>query len=605
MKKVMLKPALNATACISLLLVSFTGCGQQGAEHDLHPFSTQLHLHGSGSEANGSIRAANRRAAELGIDVLFWTDHDFRVSFWSYVNGYDFEGNDDNLIQVRNLSQVTGNSENAHEKIEFSLKPDEGNGDFQDITARLSPTISSQGKRSFQLSARDNGREYEALYYNFDVTRRRAKGSLAANIRLRFSVYPQVDQGVLPTVRVKLSQHFDDYMIQELRYVLWNGPIKNLPVTAEAHVSYIPLSYTPEQWNTFEVNLSEDAEKYNRGGRDNALNSVGFGLELARGSGTVYFDDYQILREVKADQLRTKMHELGRMYGAEFGVVNHMGQEISFGQHLNTWGSWVPMIDYSKHPTGMTYEETVDYVHSHNGLAAINHYLWREPVRLARGNDPVAEDDWYTKTIGELVESGCWGADMFELPSGTDQAKIKGYLRVWDSLNAAGLYITGHGVSDGHNSSEDGWHTGGNFVTWILARSKSEQDLMEGLRLGRAYFGDPAQFRGELEFRTGEGHTMGQVVATTSEEETVRIKLTELPLNSVVNVIINGAVFEKYDAREPTLNKVLTIPTSQRTFVRLGVWTEGGRGILFTNPIYFVPPGDVGNIPSHRLIMAD
>jgi hypothetical protein len=125
------------------------------------------------------------------------------------------------------------------------------------------------------------------------------------------------------------------------------------------------------------------------------------------------------------------------------------------------------------------------------------------------------------------------------------------------------------------------------------------------LGLGRAYLGDPALFKGDLDFRTEDGYTMGRVVASDAESHTIKIKITDLPHNSLVNVVDNGDIYENFIAEKPTLEKEITIPATGRTFVRLGVWTEGGRGILFTNPIYFVPQSEVGKIPKHRLAITN
>ena len=53
----------------------------------LQPYSMQLHLHGSMSEGSGSMRGANIRAKEAGVDILWWTDHDWRMAYHPYPPG--------------------------------------------------------------------------------------------------------------------------------------------------------------------------------------------------------------------------------------------------------------------------------------------------------------------------------------------------------------------------------------------------------------------------------------------------------------------------------------------------------------------------------------
>ena len=61
------------------------------APENLHPYSVQMHLHGSMSEGSGSMRGANVQAKKIGLDVLWWTDHDWRMAYHTYADGYDFE----------------------------------------------------------------------------------------------------------------------------------------------------------------------------------------------------------------------------------------------------------------------------------------------------------------------------------------------------------------------------------------------------------------------------------------------------------------------------------------------------------------------------------
>ena len=48
------------------------------------PVSVAMHLHSSFSEGTASMAAHLDQARRLGVDVLFWTDHDFRVSAQGY-----------------------------------------------------------------------------------------------------------------------------------------------------------------------------------------------------------------------------------------------------------------------------------------------------------------------------------------------------------------------------------------------------------------------------------------------------------------------------------------------------------------------------------------
>jgi len=51
----------------------------------------QLHLHGPFSEGQGSIDSHDWEASDVGCDVLWWSEHDFRLTGYQQVSHYGFE----------------------------------------------------------------------------------------------------------------------------------------------------------------------------------------------------------------------------------------------------------------------------------------------------------------------------------------------------------------------------------------------------------------------------------------------------------------------------------------------------------------------------------
>jgi hypothetical protein len=56
------------------------------------PVTMAMHLHGSFSEGTASMDAHLQQAQRLGVDVLWWTDHDFRVAALGYRQAVRFDG---------------------------------------------------------------------------------------------------------------------------------------------------------------------------------------------------------------------------------------------------------------------------------------------------------------------------------------------------------------------------------------------------------------------------------------------------------------------------------------------------------------------------------
>jgi hypothetical protein len=183
----------------------------------------------------------------------------------------------------------------------------------------------------------------------------------------------------------------------------------------------------------------------------------------------------------------------------------------------------------------------------------------------------------------ELIPSRAFGADLLECNAG----QLGNFLPAWDILSAAGVYITGDGVSDSH-TSQGGWFNGKNFVSWVWAKSKSQADLIDGFRRGEVYFGDPSQYHGEVMVDTADGHRMGQVVATAAKRHPVRLRLTQLPEGARVRVVVQGAPVRESVARG-TFESTVDVDTAKPTFVRVEAWQADGKPLVFSNPLYFRP----------------
>src|SRR6185436_3651171 len=54
-------------------------------------YSVQLHLHGPFSEGDGSIDSHSFEASDVGCDVVWWSEHDFRLLDYGLVSHFGFE----------------------------------------------------------------------------------------------------------------------------------------------------------------------------------------------------------------------------------------------------------------------------------------------------------------------------------------------------------------------------------------------------------------------------------------------------------------------------------------------------------------------------------
>jgi hypothetical protein len=252
------------------------------------------------------------------------------------------------------------------------------------------------------------------------------------------------------------------------------------------------------------------------------------------------------------------------------------------------------MIDYVKHPAGLSPKDTVDFVHANGGVCSLNHIFGT--TRAPKGVDvdnPESARKFEEKRLQDLIASRCYGVDILEVGYPVRVLPMASFLRVWDRLSNAGIYVVGDGISDTHTSN-GGWLSGNNFVTWVWAKSASIPDLVDGLRRGAAYFGDPAKYKGEMRLTTDDGHSMGQVVVGGKASHQVSLSISGLPAGAKVRTVDSGRYGEDFVAPAGIFSRSMTVATDKPGFFRVEVYTAEGKPLVFSNPIYFARSADAG-----------
>ncbi len=548
----------------------------------LRPYSVQMHLHGSMSEGPGSMRGANVQARKLGLDVLWWSDHDWRVAYHTYAAGFDFES--EGLASERPIPYPRSVAPELvkGQKMEITLTPHEQNGKVTETVARISPERASQGAHSLEVAAAGGAAEggFQGYFQTIDATRKRLKRSLASGVKLHISIYPEieVDKKTMAGVRIDLSQQPPEMRSGAIVYVLTGLSEAELKALETPHLRYVKLDFRLHQWNQYTLDPSGDARRLGLGGEDNALVAASFGVLTTGQRARAFFDDYRIEHGLAGEQLRAAARRMAAALEQEFGVANYVGQEFSYQAHLNPFGD-VPMIDYAKHPLGLSAAETVDFVHRHGGVVSLNHYVGGS----AGGGDAAAKAA-FDKRMDAMIGARAFGADLME----SNPRNLAAFLRVWDALSAKSVRVIATGVSDSH-SSTGGWFTGNNWVSWIWARSRSIKDLVEGLRSGNVYFGDPVKFQGRLSLTAEGGHGMGRVVETSQPAVTVRIAVAGLQPGARIRTVAGGRYGKEFVAGVGDFEGQVEVDTTRPTFFRVETYLATGEPLVMSNPVYFTP----------------
>ena len=614
--------------------------------------SAQLHCHSS-IEGPASIGAHCYEAKRAGVEVVWITDHDTRISLdigGPFVDRFDFEspeiwssvqrakvGGQPNTVGVgwevshqdpgfdggASLTKETCYRGSQSLRLEGKVNPDAPahvptTGSY--AVSASHPAITPDAAVRLSHVATDQD-DWQYLMLDFKADSKMHSRPLFSGACLGVAVRldEATEQDAEAWLDLTLTEQPPDLKQGRLRYLLWGDPQKHElhPRRDEARyrVRPSPLKSPPGAWTRHEIDLRKDADAvaldgHHLGGPDNAL--IGIRLTLrVRNAGRIrlHVDDLTIAHEVAGNDLRTRQRALAHTLAEKHGVVCHVAQEISrAGQHKNAWGLGVPLLDYAATPAGFSHEQGVDWARKHGGVFSLNH-------PFNRYNRVELDDPQREKIIEEMIEtyvgSGASGANTLEVgfPAGRHNFPLDYYFRLWDGLSRAGIVIAGSGSSDAH-SARVGWQNGNNFATNIRADATDEDALLAGLRARDLYPADPIRFRSRLSFGDDAGHRMGEAVnVRDAEERAATIAFDRAKPEWALVWVLNGERQTPVHLREGSVSETLRFSTraDKPTWVRAEIWDptcapDGtplerpessplkGRCIAFTNPIWYLPP---------------
>jgi hypothetical protein len=577
------------------------------------------------------MRGHHAAAQALGgaVDVLWWTDHDWRIAGHSAVDGFDFESG---LTEVErapaplSAAQWDGREPMPAWASGGDALPDEGLEAVEKGWRRvrvagrpfralfeISEREARSGRQSLHISLEGEGAQWEASALQLETSRRRHVASLASGVKLRLSVLPALLDGDARLIlRAQLSQQPPDEQVA-IDYVIRRAaPGGGEPPAARivqqagaegergARRALIDVPAEPGVWNDLVFDLSADAIAHQLGGIDNSLVEILL-IAQARGRGRLdlYVDTFAIEREQLGPALFAEEKRLASSLEQD-GIVHHVGQEISYAAHLNAYGAEVPLADSRTHPHGYTPAQAVALAHRHGGVVSLNH-LFGVGTRMISHRFPRTRAA-FDATVTRLIEDRAYGVDLLEVGYRSRGHGLDGFVELWDRLASAGIRLTGVGVSDSHDN-DVGWARGpNNFITWVLARSAAQADLLNGLRAGRAFFGDPTRFDGRLDIEVEGQASMGKVLERPPGRVAVKLLVEGLRPGQSVQLLKNGQRVRSWTPKvDGALRHELdlTVEVGEGDFARFEIHDESGP-IAFSNPVYFVRPGGGADIPAAR-----
>jgi hypothetical protein len=575
------------------------------------PYSVQMHLHGSFSEGVGSIDSHSWEATDVGADVIWWSDHDFRITSYGHVSTFGFEDETEPMpTDGRVLARRK--KKNALRKALVPIEGEStatGSSEFVAGDAR-------EGAKSFRIIATNATPQFAGKHFAITADRSLLKRPLAADVTLLLSVFPeQVSGDARPVIEITLSEHppreglpFETY---HLRYVL-DETVKQPERVGSTFV--VPVPFKRGEWNDLALPVSRDAM---RGfpfisGEDNSLYRIAVGVEARNGAtGTTRFDDLRIEQALSGaptfDRQKRLIDEVARDYPK---LRELQGIELSWlGHHLNEFSLDTRPVDYAALEKDRLPDESgpdwrnrlthrlVDDIHARGGLVSFNHMYG---TMMEGGERRASRED----VLDELERERVFGADILEVGY-RDRGghSLEDHLWVWDRLALDGLFLVGTGVSDSHGGPSQRWRTdANNFLSWIYARSPEKADLIAGLRAGRVFFGDIVLFNGTVDLVTRSGARMGQIVVRETPSEDVEVRIDGLKDGDAVRLLAAGSEIARWTASGSSFRETqrVALDPAHPTVVRVEAYAPDGTAKVLSNPITFLPQMPPNGIPPAR-----
>lgn len=592
-------------------------------------YSLALHMHGSMSEQFGSWEWHTWLADSLGVDIVWWTDHDWRLSNWRHMKRYDFEGT---FWEADSGAWAEPDTDYSGQFRFWEV--DSSSVAF--LQTVLVDSLAYEGTKSLRLEGFGAaGPDFQTGYLDQTTSDVHNKWSLAKRVRLAFAVFPEDLDAV--DARFVLDAELSDHPEgnHRLRYVL--GTLDGEGVDS------IALSYVPGVWNSYVVDVTADAiAHFSTGGadsvraEDNSLAQVRIGLETRNGrDAVVFFDDYRILPDTALvnDALMDRAREMAAYFAGQYPSVTHyIGTEISKFKaqpHLNAFAPNLQLVDYGTHVWSDTLYYAIDQVHAQGGAVSINHVFGPKFDYQFDPNEPPEHQAqrlrWNKRW---MIDTNALGVDVLEVGyrrrGGMD---LVHHLELWDALSANLVVLTGNGVTDSHGRGHWnlwGWgpyvgniNTINNFVTWMYTEELSEAGFVQAMKRGRAFFGDPYNWYGTLDLRTLDGFRMGQVVFTDRDSHDLVVEVTNVPPDVQVRLLQTEiredpptAYLDIHYLRDEILSvapvggvfaDTVAIDTTLPSVVRVEVRGAAGEDFVYGNPILFVRDVPAAGVAAERV----
>lgn len=553
------RAVLKAGAVAGLGVPVLAGCTSPGpapaAGPRTDPVALAMHLHSSFSEGTASMATHLDQARRVGVDVLFWTDHDFRVSAQGYRRRLALDGwtSTEDGVELTWRRRVEGDLRGAD--VTFGggagaftatgagtlwLDADAWNSTYSGSLADTTLTVG--------LDPRGLGPDaYVAV--QLDLSFHPASGGRAAG-RYRLTYRIGLPAGRRATAR--------------------DGEVD---VPAAASVVLRPVEDVRALWPDLVA-------------EDNSMHRLRVGLAVRGGTGTATVRGIDLTRARRGDSLALVRDVMARYAERYPDRRQYAALEVSLVRHLNWFGGELVMPDYGekaprKDDSVAAAVAMVASIHRHGGLASYNHPLGGSTV----------------DTAAEFVRTKALGADLVEVAY-AGQSTVEGMLHVLDACARNLVLVTGTGVTDDHSGTDWYGNAKSNWITRVWAPSADLPDLLSALAAGKAWCYRPDGWDGTLRTTVAGVEATG---AVATGRQAVTVTASDLPKDGALEVVTGRA---DRGGPEPAVLSATArggehpLDLDPGQYVRAVVRDAGGRIVGVGNPTWVL--ADHTGVPAAR-----
>jgi len=527
------------------------------------PVSLAMHLHTSFSEGTASMAAHLHQARRLGVDVLFWTDHDFRVSAQGY----------------RRRLGLGGWTDTEHGVALTWRRRTEG--------ALAEATVAFAAGAAV-LTARGDG----TLWLDADAWNSTYSGSLAdTTLQVELSPVPPGSEAHL-AVQLDLSYHpaGGGRPAAQYRLTYRLGAVAGRARRAAGPDGEVDVPVPAGGWSTVALRPVHDIAALwpDLVAEDNAVHRLRVGLAARRGAGgRGAIRHVTLVRARRADSLALVRDVMAR-YGQRYpDRRQYAALEVSLVRHLNWFGGELVMPDYGdrapvKDDAVPAAVSMVDFIHRHGGVASYNHPLGASVAATAE----------------HMVATRALGTDILEVAYGRPTT-VDGMLQVLDACARNLVFVTGNGVTDDHSGTD--WYDDAksSWLTRVWARSVDIVDLQDALRGGRAWCAKPGAWDGTLELHAAGRPAMGGVAVAGRDPLPVTVTATDLPRDGAVEVV-TGRADRAAPAPAVASDSARSLDLAPGHYVRAVVRDASGGIVGIGNPLWVLGDDPPGSVPAAR-----